>query len=702
MGIRDALPGRDEWDHGPVMGTINAAGAALTAAALGHAADLDPHWGAIGGAAGAAGAVISGRRADLSAGSIGYRAGCFACAGAWITRALATTPWDVTHLGMLTAGAVGAGVLAPALARHERTEQEKRHLRLAITARQARAGEWEERLTRVCAARGVRVLAVQTWPTALGPDGQEHETGYTVEVALPRGGMTWRDIASRAERLASDADLPEGCTVEVSAGARRSRVLLRVSTLNALATALPYPSEHPNSSATTDYAIGRLRDSAPALVHTRERTVLVVGQKGGGKTNLLHVFIARLSEMVDQLVWVIDLNGGGLAQAWLRPWLHRQAPRPAVDWAAATVEEALLMTRAAIAIGRGRKTAYRDLRHAHNTDLLPVSATLPQITIIVDESKSITGDGVRERARVTLGEDLLTIQEELRAEGVNLIRCSLRPTGSALGGIDARVQSAIQIMMKPGEPEELHKLFANSAGLSAEDAPYPGNGWLAVDGGRPSPMQVYRLKPQDIERIALAVSDRRPALDTPSAGLAGPTYATRWAPNRLAWLTTDTPAEMTAASTTGRETRRPAPPGVDPDTTSGIDTGAMDGLAAQLRAERLAADADRATFDAIVSGWDQTTPDPEDAGSTPTGPAATELTSAEIRGRMLEFLYTAGPAGKTATEIWEAIVKDGHDRSRQAVSEWLRSAVATGQVVQPVPRGPYIHADHAPRTDDGQ
>src|SRR5262249_33614271 len=158
-----------------------------------------------------------------------------------------------------------------------------------------------------------------------------------------------------------------------------------------------------------------------------------------------HVMIARLAEMVDELVWVIDLNGGGLAQPWLRPWLARTAPRPAVDWVASTPAEALLMVDAAIRIGRGRKSAYPGLRHQHATDLLRVSATLPQITIVVDESKSITGDNVTERARIRLGEGLLTVQEELRAEGVNLVRCSLRPTGSALGGIDARVQSAVQI-----------------------------------------------------------------------------------------------------------------------------------------------------------------------------------------------------------------------------------------------------------------
>ncbi|WP_158230778.1 hypothetical protein [Frankia sp. CcI49] len=705
--MRDALPGRDEWEHGPVMGTINAAGAAFTAAAVGHAADLDPIWGAVGGAAGALGAVVAGRRADLSGSAVSYRACCWAAAGGWVTRALATTPWDMTGVGMLAAGALGAGVLAPALSRHQRGEAERAARRLIIGARQARAAEWEERVDRVCRQRGTHVLGIQAWAPVTRADGTViTEPGYTVEIRLPKGGATAATIAAAAAGLASDADLPTGCGVEVRPGVRRSRVLLDVGLVNMLDIEIPYPEDYPLGSCLRPYSLGKKPNGKPAAIHTRERSGLFTGSKGSGKSNLLNVLTSRNVEMVDNLVWMIDLSGGRLVLPWMRAYLEGRATRPPLDWVAGDADEALRMCQAAHRIGTGRGKEYAGLMHHADSDMLPLSAQVPQITIIVDESKSITGQQVTSSDRTKLTKAMLDVLEECRAMGVNVHRSNLRSTGDALGGIDVRVQSDILIMMKP-KTEEIAKLFDNAAGLKAEDAPHKGNGLCSQDSERPYPFMTFRTTPQAIDRCAVAVSDRRPGLDTPSARLAGPDYTTRW--DRIGWLQAiaTTPATVAAATGTG---------GTPPTSAAGTNTGdggheslnealaGMTGIADQLRTERLASDTgqdngDQDTAQAwaeIVAGWDQTAPEPTPPARRPA------RTTAEIRTRMLEILSAAGPAGLGASEVWEKLVAEGCERTRQAVSDWLRAAVAAGQVIQPVDRGPYIHSDHTPRDGDGQ
>jgi hypothetical protein len=714
--VRDALPGRDEWEHGPVMGTVNAAGGAFTAAAVGHAAELAPVWAAGGGGLAAFAAAVVARRADLSGSSIAYRAACWAAAGGWTARALATTPWDVTNVGMLAGGALVGGLLAPALSRHERREVERAARRLAVTARQARAAEWADRVDRVCRIRGARVPAVQVWePVDDGPGGLL-EPGFTVEVQLPRGGVTVEHIAAAAPALAADADLPEGCGVTVRPGTRRSRVLIDVQMVNVLAREIPYPTDYPLGSCLTSYAIGRRPTGRPASVHTRERSVLLTGPKGGGKSNLLNVFVGRHAEMVDELVWVIDMSGGRLIVPWMRAFLERRATRPPLDWVAKDADEALRMLAAAIRIGQGRGTAYRDLMHAADTDLLPVSARIPQITIVVDESKSITGSNVTDSDRIQIAARLLQVQEELRAMAVNVIRCALRPTGDALGGIDARVQSDVLIMMKP-KGEEISKLFDRSAGLRAEDAPYPGSGLLSQDEARPAPFVAYRLTPLAIDRLAVAVSDRRPGLDAPSARLAGVDYATRWDRDRIGWLLTAAAAAVSVGGAGGDAPPPLADGGAGGDEESLADAlGRMEASAERLRAEREHDERTRAidaglTPDEVdrrwremAAGWDTDAPPGEGQAAAAGDPAEPAPPAGDRRrtpeqARMLDLLRAAGPAGAAPKALAERLSAEfGRTIHRPTVDGWISQEIAAGNV-RKLGRGVYVHRDHAPNDD---
>jgi hypothetical protein len=95
--------------------------------------------------------------------------------------------------------------------------------------------------------------------------------------------------------------------------------------------------------------------------------------------------------MTDNLTWVIDLNGGGLALPWLHAWHTGGRPgRPPIDWVADTPAKALAMAKAALVrIAKARKPGYKHLEIAANDDKLPVRPAVPGILIAGDEIAEI-------------------------------------------------------------------------------------------------------------------------------------------------------------------------------------------------------------------------------------------------------------------------------------------------------------------------
>lgn len=694
------------WRHGPVAGTVNGAATAFTAAAVAHAAHLDPAVMAGVGGAGALAALVTAARAGLSGASAAYRAGCLACAGGWATWAAATSPWQVDRVGALAAGAVGLGLLAPVLGRHERVEAAREERRRAITARGQVAGDWAARLASIAGARGARVVGLKTWEWQV--DGEP--TGYTLDVDLA-GGATWKRVGQFADELAGDARLPEGCGVEVGPGSHRGACVIRVSTVNALAADVDYPADYSPLTVNAPLQSGVYRDGSPAVGEYRQSCALVIGQTGSGKTNELQVTNANLVRCVDTLVWHIDLNGGGIALPWVLPWwesLGGDAPlaNPAVDWVAPDGAEALRMARVALGISRDRKTRYQGLMRKVNDDKLPVTPDVPEIVIVVDEMAPIMGED-SEHPRVR---DLLkNIQNEGRAGAVRIVFGGLRATAEMIGGTNVKKQAGLRIGMRVTDQEELQYLFGSLRGISIEDAPYPGCGHLALGQAVPRPFKAWRIKPHQIGDVAAAVAGIRPALDPAGVAVGGRDYADRW--NRaVPWLTAAAggagPAVGPGRPTGGEhetDDEAPAPAGDLPTALAGLDDAR-----ARLREAVAAADADPGgpdhdavrdgtqddydrAFTALVAGMDDAAPSGPDTASPAAGD---EATATDPKARVMALLRAAGPAGTSAGDIHRQLAAEGHPTTRQTVSDWLQAAVAAGQAAQPVRRGPYIHGDY--------
>src|SRR5690606_28755458 len=141
-------------------------------------------------------------------------------------------------------------------------------------------------------------------------------------------------------------------------------------------------------------------------------------------------------------VWHIDLNGGGMSQPWLHGWLTGQSERPAVDWAAADIDEALQLAAAALRIAKARKRYTRQLKIETNASLMPVSPDLPEFVVLVDEGAAALSPMTRDPVLRELRETIEEIQRIGRNEAVNIVVSGLRATQDMISP-NVRKQSAV-------------------------------------------------------------------------------------------------------------------------------------------------------------------------------------------------------------------------------------------------------------------
>ena len=517
-----------DWDagHGPVSGPSNAAVGTLAASFAGHAAHMPPSWAGVAAGAGWVGTYIAGRRRKVSGAHQTLRAAAWLAAGSWCSLTLEHGPWTQWGIGSLIAGAVGLGCAMAGAHHHDekvaeetaRAEAAERRATLAGKAKQI-AAEWEDRIARVCHA-GVQIVNVEQWETG---------NGYTLDGECGPGGTKWKDLAAFADALAADAKLPEGCGVEAGPGTHRGAFLINVATVNSLNQDADYPVDYSPLSINSPAAKGIHRDGDPFAPVMRQLSALVVGRRGSGKTNLMNVMLANQARMVDNLTWVIDLNGGGLALPWLHAWHAAGRPgRPPIDWVADTPEKALAMAQAALRIAKARKPGYKAREIRANDDKLPVDREVPAITISSDEIAELFSPKARRDPILReAGDTLVQVMELARAVAVNVINAALRATQDVVSEPQLLKQAGLKIGMKSDETE-MSYLFGWSDRVSPEDAPYPGCGFCKVLDEPARPFKAYRLKPAQIADIVAATADLHPELDELSRKAAGEDYENRW------------------------------------------------------------------------------------------------------------------------------------------------------------------------------
>lgn len=703
-----------DWEagHGTVSGPLAMAANAAGAAAFGTAVGVPATWPLAIAAAGAVGhGLIAPWRRGATGATYGARLAGWAIGGAWTAGAIASDPRHWTGAGFgWAAGALAAGTLvAHGLAAEADLQEEARDedartaaKREANAARWAIANEWVDRIERVSHIR-VEVVAL-----AQRPD----DTGFALEVALP-DGVTAARLAGFNVALAEAARLPVGCMVQVVPTITQGHVLIDVDTVNTADRVQPYGDDFSKLSVLTGLPWFLDRNSKPVKIFKREACALILGPMGSGKSTLLDTILAGYCRCPDVLTWVIDLGKkGDAARSFVTPWLESQGLippppnadrlpagiRPGVDWVATDPETALIMLRVAKAINEWRLVAYAELMRQADTKLLPVSARIPFIDILVDEGVELLNSTSKEGRRGELRDELISNMETTRAMGERVTLTSVDGNLNALQ--DSRIRRYANLRMAltstDSEGAGVAKLFAGRVrGIDSRQLRAPGAGVASSDtnpgGFDPQVIRTYKTAPSFARAAVAATNAWRSALEPDAvrmiASQFGDVYNRRWDRENLGWLFNDTPQPQTPTAPAGRIGGRA---GLEPlpwRHSRGKDTGGKvpeakplsdrdeKEIAAFQAALGMLPEIDESPTGTTESGSQRDTNDSQARPATaPDAPIA-------WRGKVVQILRAAGAdTWMSAGDIRDALAADGTDLARQTVSTALANMARRNQI----------------------
>jgi S-DNA-T family DNA segregation ATPase FtsK/SpoIIIE len=612
------------WRHGPVTGPLHAACALTAASTVGALPGVDAAPGLVlaGGAIAAGVTVLRSRHDGTSWTRLSYRLAGITGGTVWLTQAVADG-WSGPLVWSLAAGAVTAGLLwRPVRGRDAKVAEQRATREAALEAAAVDAAtqeqlyglawEWVKRIERVCRIKllsseptrdelaGI-VLGIEDWMFP-GPDGTPRKTGYTIELLLPTTGETWQTIAGFTDGLASAADLPEGCGVEVGPGASRRRCLIEVSTHDALRDDVALPPVTAPRTINDPVPLGVVRNGAPAVVPLRFESAVLVGAVGSGKSNELQTLMAGLIACEDTLVCVIDYNGGGVALPWLASWVEGEIARSPILWVADNEDEAMLLCNWLLAVIEHRKRAYHAANAARDDDKLAATPQTPQLVLVTDEAGALGRQVTKLIAQIS---------DRGRAAAVRTVTCALRALAEYIP-TELLAQAQVRVGMRVNDRKELGYLYdwaGGRGGPSPEDAPYTGYGHYRTGQEPPKVFKGFRTSPAAIRAVAVASAAWRPELDAVTAAMpgAGRVFEDRW--ERAGHLVAAAGGRPAAAASSGPASSNSAPdrPAEPPARAAESLGGAMDALDAAAERLRDAVNAprdtaaDRAEFDRIMA-----------------------------------------------------------------------------------------------------
>ncbi|MFY1595510.1 hypothetical protein [Micromonospora sp. WMMD737] len=427
-------------------------------------------------------------------------------AGTW-TAYVAAAGWSWTAVIVLAFGAGGALICewlwAPPIYRLLGKQQAQVEQSHDGDQRPARVRSWEAVL-RATFKQPVVVHDVRPWNNA--GDGEQ----VVVELA---GELTIDSVIGACRTIATKAKLPPNCAVEVVGfGDHQGIVVLDAMLRDCLAGYREAVEDVTPSSIYDPMPLSRTARGEDVEVTLREKSMLLGGMPGAGKTTLLHRMIMRMARWVDALIWVVDLNGGGVAWPWVEAWARGDAPKPTIDWVATDEESAAVMLAVARAIAKDRKInpEARRRRKAKNTTVLPVDKDLPAIVIVTDEGAEVA------QAAGLLGllvkQGVTRIAQIARAEGIRVVMSILRGTADT---VDRSLKVAVAVMccMRMILPEE----YGHVLGVDPKIKGAMPNGYMFVHRPEQDPAPI-RTKTDDvtlatIDAHSIATAHLRPDLD---------------------------------------------------------------------------------------------------------------------------------------------------------------------------------------------
>lgn len=673
------------YEAGPYLGPLLPLGATVTAAAVGYAGGVNPLWAAGIGAAVTAVAGARDKIGGLSTLGIIGRVCAWGGSSAWLTWALASSPWRADAAAAAVGGYMLSVAAAPHMEAHEERVTAAMHAATTKAERTALAAQWCDRIR---AATNVPVTVVGIRQMTFGG-------GYTLEVRLPaESTIGWEDIKRHDQRMANAARLPRGCGIEVREGAERDAVIIDVFTVNALAKNWDYADlEITKLTVTERLAYGVYRDLEPATVDLLEQVLMVIGQIGKGKSNILEVLMNQLFRCDDAVVCLIDLAGGGLSVVSCSDYIDNpNGPKPAPGWCAVTMDEAILMVSILVQVAIGRKKYYRRRMLDANVKKLNVDHEVPEIICIIDEAAEAIGPR-GDAALTALVNQLITIG---RAARVRVMLSGVRGTADITGDSNILKQIGERIACKCGTLSE-YGYFFDQFHLRDSDLRGPGYAFAST-GLHPETrvVKAYFTTPEDTKKVIAASAGWRADFDDHFKAVAERiqpgAFSGRWDRYREAMLSeeeegtdmNDQPAKTKTATATPQAADQAV---ITPKSFSELDAilaaaiaeaSANKNESPEERSKRLEEEA----FASIVEGYGESLPIP---GKKPlitpksqSGPA-----------RMLGILTAAGADGMTVAGLTAGLAAEGVTPSPATLYNWLNAAKDAGTVASPV-KGTWI------------
>jgi len=361
--------------------------------------------------------------------------------------------------------------------------------------------------------------------------------GRVVAFTLPRdGSVPLRRLESFADNIAAARRLPPAA-VTWTMGAHGGEALLHLDEHDSLAGELLFPPGVQVLTIRQPVTLGRRADGTPARVLLRELSVFLSGVTGAGKTNLLNVLIAKLTQCTDVVVFVIDLAGGRLAAPWITPWVEGRCGeqgRPAIDWVATTRAEAWEMLQAV-----QRMMEARDASLLGGSKITPTDDT-PQVVVIIDETADVTGtvpkgdqQGV---SPVDAADVAAKLTRRVRKAAIMMVWALTRGTADNTGSTMIKSQCKMRWSMGvSGEIDARQVTDSNAVARLLASAQHPGSLVIEYPGHRePVLVKAYRLDssfPEDARRIDELAQHAGTSRPRPSSGdraAMGKAYAERW------------------------------------------------------------------------------------------------------------------------------------------------------------------------------
>lgn len=435
-----------------------------------------------------------------------HRVTVFLTIGGWLTWTLLAGwgTWTLLALSIITVSLSAVGLVAqtPAAVQHTGNPAE-------ADGRGPRTpdGRYWQIIIRRVTKLPITVVRWEPWTNPLD--------GLRLFVELPTDGSTVNELADKARNLAYAARLKAGCSIRVSDSDTQGAAVVDIMLRNTM-TDQPALHIEPTTPASINDSFPILRTPAGELLSVCLRifSMVIGGTIGSGKTTLLHRIIMFLARCTDTLIWVIDLNGGRLAQPWIRPYLEGRAAKPVVDWVATDEAEAATMVAVARAVATDRATDPECIRRKDeaNSTVLPVDRDKPAVLLLTDE-----GGEVRQATQLLgqlAGMGVTRIAQIGRGEGFRAILSVLRGT-SDLTDKAFRVVAALRMCLRMDEHEEYgHVLTSNPAkgGVDLGDA--EGAGFLETPKHRRAVLgRTPNVDLRGIGEHAVATAALRPDLD---------------------------------------------------------------------------------------------------------------------------------------------------------------------------------------------